>query len=142
MAEQTEQQEKTTVTITVDGRQVEAEPGELVIAAAERHGVYIPRFCYHPRMRSVGMCRMCVVEIDSGRGPALQPACMVPVAEDMSVYTESPKSKKVQDGVLEFLLINHPLDCPVCDKGGECPLQDQTLAFGPGESRFVEEKRH
>ncbi|MBW3644044.1 MAG: NADH-quinone oxidoreductase subunit NuoG [Actinobacteria bacterium] len=142
MAEQTEQAEKTTVTITVDGRQVEAQPGELVIAAAERHGVYIPRFCYHPRMRSVGMCRMCVVEIDSGRGPALQPACMLPVAEGMTVDTQSAKSKKVQDGVLEFLLINHPLDCPVCDKGGECPLQDQTLAFGPGESRFVEEKRH
>ncbi|MDP8987869.1 MAG: 2Fe-2S iron-sulfur cluster-binding protein, partial [Actinomycetota bacterium] len=142
MAEQTEQAEKTTVTITVDGRQIEAEPGELVIAAAERHGVYIPRFCYHPRMRSVGMCRMCVVEIDSGKGPMLQPACMVPVAEDMVVDAQSAKSKKVQDGVLEFLLINHPLDCPVCDKGGECPLQDQTLAFGPGESRFIEEKRH
>jgi NADH-quinone oxidoreductase subunit G len=142
MAEQTEQAEKTTVTVTVDGRQIEAQPGELVIAAAERHGVYIPRFCYHPRMRPVGMCRMCVVEIDSGRGPALQPACMLPVAEGMTVDTQSPKTKKVQDGVLEFLLINHPLDCPVCDKGGECPLQDQTMAFGPGESRFIEEKRH
>jgi NADH-quinone oxidoreductase subunit G len=135
-------QEKTTVTVTLDGRAIEAEPGELVIAAAERHGVYIPRFCYHPRMREVGMCRMCLVEIDSGRGPALQPACMAPVAEGMKVDTESARTKKAQDGVLEFLLINHPLDCPVCDKGGECPLQDQTLAFGPGESRFVEEKRH
>ncbi|MDQ3462890.1 MAG: 2Fe-2S iron-sulfur cluster-binding protein [Actinomycetota bacterium] len=134
--------EKTTVTVTLDGRAIEAEPGELVIAAAERHGVYIPRFCYHPRMREVGMCRMCLVEIDSGRGPALQPACMAPVAEGMKVDTESARTKKAQDGVLEFLLINHPLDCPVCDKGGECPLQDQTLAFGPGESRFVEEKRH
>ncbi|HEV2810790.1 MAG TPA: NADH-quinone oxidoreductase subunit NuoG [Acidimicrobiales bacterium] len=141
MSSQTDQ-DKSTVTVTLDGRAIEAEPGELVIAAAERHGVYIPRFCYHPRMRPVGMCRMCIVEIDSGRGPALQPACMAPVAEGMTVDTESALTKKAQDGVLEFLLINHPLDCPVCDKGGECPLQDQTLAFGPGESRFVEEKRH
>ena len=134
--------EKTTVTITVDGREIEAEPGELVIAAAERHGTYIPRFCYHSRMQPVGMCRMCVVEIDTGRGPALQPACMLPVADGMKVDTESAVTKKAQDGVLEFLLTNHPLDCPVCDKGGECPLQDHTMAFGPGESRFVEEKRH
>ena len=133
---------RTTVRITIDGRTVEAEPGELVIAAAERAGTYIPRFCYHPRMESVGMCRMCIVEIDTGRGPTLQPSCMIPVAEGMTVATESEVTKKAQDGILEFLLINHPLDCPVCDKGGECPLQDQTLAFGPGESRFVEEKRH
>ncbi len=129
-------------TITVDGKEIDAAPGELVIAAAERHGTYIPRFCYHPRMEPVGMCRMCVVEIDTGRGPALQPACMIPVADGMVVDTESEVTKKAQDGVLEFLLINHPLDCPVCDKGGECPLQDQTMAYGPGESRFVEEKRH
>jgi NADH-quinone oxidoreductase subunit G len=131
-----------TVIVAVNGKEIEAAPGELVIAAAERNGVYIPRFCYHPRMEPVGMCRMCVVEIDTGRGPALQPACMIPVAPGMSVDTESEVTKKAQDGVLEFLLINHPLDCPVCDKGGECPLQDQTLSYGPGESRFVEEKRH
>jgi NADH-quinone oxidoreductase subunit G len=134
--------QKTTVTVTVNGVEIEAQPDELLIAAAERHGTYIPRFCYHPRMRPVGMCRMCIVEVDTGRGPALQPACMLPVTEGMKVETESDVTKKAQDGVLEFLLINHPLDCPVCDKGGECPLQDQTLAFGPGESRFVEEKRH
>ncbi len=131
-----------TVAITVNGVHVDAKPGELVIDACERNGVYIPRFCYHPRMRPVGMCRMCLVEIDSGRGPALQPSCMVNVTPDMKVFTESPVTKKAQDGILEFLLINHPLDCPVCDKGGECPLQDQTLAYGPGESRFIEEKRH
>ena len=131
-----------TVILTVNGKQIEAAPGELVIEAAERNGTYIPRFCYHPRMEPVGMCRMCIVEIDTGRGPALQPSCMIPVAPDMVVDTESEVTKKAQDGVLEFLLINHPLDCPVCDKGGECPLQDQTLAYGPGESRFVEEKRH
>jgi NADH-quinone oxidoreductase subunit G len=138
----TEREQKTTVSITVDGRTVEAAPGELVIAAAEREGTYIPRFCYHPRMKPVGMCRMCIVEVDTGRGPALQPACMLPVSEGMVVDTESEVTRKAQDGILEFLLINHPLDCPVCDKGGECPLQDQTLAFGPGESRFVEEKTH
>jgi len=132
----------TTVAITVNGVAVEAKPGELVIDACERNGVYIPRFCYHSRMRAVGMCRMCLVEIDGGRGPALQPSCMVSVSPDMKVFTESPVTKKAQDGILEFLLINHPLDCPVCDKGGECPLQDQTMAYGPGESRFVEEKRH
>ena len=131
-----------TVTITVDGTQIEARPGELVIAAAERAGVYIPRFCYHPRMRPVGMCRMCLVEVSGPRGMTLQPACFIPVAEGQEVVTTSEKVKKAQDGVLEFLLINHPLDCPVCDKGGECPLQDQTLTFGPGETRFVEEKRH
>ncbi len=131
-----------TVEITVDGVSVDARPGEMLIAACERAGTYIPRFCYHPRMSPVGMCRMCLVEVDTGRGFALQPSCMVPVTEGMKVSTESEASKKAQDGVLEFLLINHPLDCPVCDKGGECPLQDQTMAYGPGETRFVEEKRH
>jgi len=131
-----------TITFTLNGQTVEAEKGELVIAAAERAGVYIPHFCYHPRMKPVGMCRMCIVDIDAGRGPALQPSCMIEVAPDMVVDTESPATKKAQDGILEFLLLNHPLDCPVCDKGGECPLQDQTIAYGPGESRFVEEKRH
>ena len=133
---------ETVVNITVNGRPVEAKPGEWVIAAAERAGVYIPHFCYHPRMNSVGMCRMCIVDIDTGRGPALQPSCMVAVSEGMVVDTTSDQTRKAQDGVLEFLLLNHPLDCPVCDKGGECPLQDQTMAYGPGESRFVEEKRH
>ena len=131
-----------TVTVTVDGNEIVAEKGELVIAAAERNGVYIPRFCYHPRMSSVGMCRMCLVEIDTGRGPALQPSCMIECTDGMTVLTESPAAQKAQEGVLEFLLINHPLDCPVCDKGGECPLQDQTMSYGPGESRFTEEKRH
>ena len=88
------------------------------------------------------MCRMCIVEIDTGRGPALQPSCMIECTDGMTVSTESPVTQKAQEGVLEFLLVNHPLDCPVCDKGGECPLQDQTMSYGPGESRFVEEKRH
>jgi len=131
-----------TVTFSLDGREVTASAGEFLIAAAERAGVFIPRFCYHPRMEPVGMCRMCLVEVSGPRGPTLQPACYVPVAEGMEVVTTSQKVRKAQDGVLEFLLVNHPLDCPVCDKGGECPLQDQTFSYGPGESRFVEEKRH
>ena len=93
-------------------------------------------------MKPVGMCRMCLVEVSGPRGATLQPACFIAATEGMEVVTASDKVKKAQDGVLEFLLVNHPLDCPVCDKGGECPLQDQTLAYGPGESRFVEEKRH
>ncbi|MGH1502567.1 MAG: NADH-quinone oxidoreductase subunit NuoG [Acidimicrobiales bacterium] len=132
----------TGVAFTLDGQALEAKPGELLIEAAERHGVHIPRFCYHPRMKPVGMCRMCLVEVDAGRGPALQPSCMLTVTPDMVVNTTSETTTKAQDGVLELFLINHPLDCPVCDKGGECPLQDNAYAFGPGESRFVEEKRH
>ncbi len=88
------------------------------------------------------MCRMCLVEVEGPRGATLQPACFIEAGEGMVVDTTSEKVKKAQDGVLEFLLANHPLDCPVCDKGGECPLQDQTLAYGPGETRFIEEKRH
>ena len=130
------------VAVEINGVPFTAKKGELLIDAVERAGTYIPRFCYHERMRPVGMCRMCLVEVDTGRGPALQPSCMLECTPDMKVDTESAVTKKAQDGVLEFLLANHPLDCPVCDKGGECPLQDQTVAFGPGESRFVEEKRH
>ncbi|KAA0235668.1 MAG: NADH-quinone oxidoreductase subunit G [Acidimicrobiales bacterium] len=130
------------VTITLDGRQVVVQRGALLIDACERNGVYIPRFCYHPRMRPVGMCRMCLVEVDTGRGASLQPSCMLQCSSDMVVDTQSDKTRKAQEGVLEFLLLNHPLDCPVCDRGGECPLQDQTVGYGPGETRFVDEKRH
>jgi NADH-quinone oxidoreductase subunit G len=131
-----------TVTITIDGRELSVPAGQFLIAAAEEAGVYIPRFCYHPRMKPVGMCRMCLVEVSGPRGFSLQPACYMAVSDGLEVVTTSDKVRKAQDGVLEFLLVNHPLDCPVCDKGGECPLQDQVLAYGPGESRFVEEKRH
>ena len=133
---------RTHVTVTVNGRAVEAQPNELLIEVAERAGSFIPRFCYHPRMEPVGVCRMCLVEVDGPRGPSLQPACFIRVNNGMNVTTDSPKVKKAQDGVLEFLLANHPLDCPVCDKGGECPLQDQAMAHGSGETRFIEEKRH
>jgi NADH-quinone oxidoreductase subunit G len=128
------------VTLTIDGKEVQAPRGELLIKVAQQHGSYIPRFCWHERMKPVGMCRMCLVEVEGMRG--MQISCATPVSDGMVVNTQSDNVKAVQDGMLEFLLINHPLDCPVCDRGGECPLQDQTLAFGPGESRFVEEKRH
>jgi NADH-quinone oxidoreductase subunit G len=128
------------VTVTIDGVEMEAAAGELVIKVAQEHGIYIPRFCWHERMKPVGMCRMCLVEIEGQRG--LPPACTATVTDGMVVHTQTPGVKKAQEGVLEFLLINHPLDCPVCDRGGECPLQDLTFGYGPGESRFVEEKRH
>ncbi len=130
------------VPVTIDGKLVYATDGELLISAAQRHGTHIPRCCYHERLRPVGMCRMCLVDVDTGRGSMLQPACLVECAPGMKVETRSENALKAQDGVIEFLLVNHPLDCPVCDKGGECPLQDNTIAFGPGETRMVEEKRH
>jgi len=130
------------VHITVNGVPHVARKGQMLIDAAADAGQYIPRFCYHERMTPVGKCRMCLVECDSGRGPAVTVSCMVPVSPDMKVDTESPTTKRMQEGILELLLANHPLDCPVCDKGGECPLQDQAFSHGPGESRYIEEKRH
>ena len=130
------------VHLTINGKPVVAQKGELIIKAADDNDEYIPRFCYHNRMEPVGMCRMCLCEVDSGRGPQLVATCMVTVAEGMVVEPESPTSKRAQEGMIELLLANHPLDCPVCDKGGECPLQDQSFSHGPGESRYVEEKRH
>src|SRR5688500_16843857 len=128
------------ITVTIDGREVSASPGELVIKVAEDNGVYVPRFCWHERMKPVGMCRMCLVEIEGQRG--LPPACTATVTDGMVVRTQTSGVQKAQEGVLELLLIDHPLDCPVCDRGGECPLQDLTFGYGPGESRFAEEKRH
>lgn len=128
------------ITITIDGQPMRCRPGDLIIQVAQDNGVFIPRFCWHERMKPVGMCRMCLVEVEGVRG--LPPACTTTATDGMAVHLQKENVEKVQDGVLEFLLVNHPLDCPVCDRGGECPLQDQTLAFGPGESRFVEEKRH
>jgi NADH-quinone oxidoreductase subunit G len=133
---------KTTLTVTIDDRPWEAPPGQLVIDACEDAGVYVPRFCYHPRMTPVGMCRQCLVEVEGPRGPLMVVSCMTPVADGQVVRTATDDVKRAQEGVLELLLANHPLDCPVCDKGGECPLQDQALSHGPGESRYLEEKRH
>jgi NADH-quinone oxidoreductase subunit G len=133
---------KSTVTVTIDGVAHEAPPGQLVIEACGDAGTYVPRFCYHPRMTPVGMCRQCLVEIEGPRGPMMVVSCMTSVVEGQVVHTATDSVKRAQEGVLELFLANHPLDCPVCDKGGECPLQDQTLTHGPGESRYVEQKRH
>jgi NADH-quinone oxidoreductase subunit G len=133
-----------TVTLTIDGVQVSVPKDTLVIRAAEQVGVQIPRFCDHPLLDPVGACRQCLVDIpDAGNGrgfPKPQASCTLPVAEGMVVNTQatSEVADKAQQGVMEFLLINHPLDCPVCDKGGECPLQNQAMSNGRGESRFAE----
>lgn len=130
------------VSMTINGKSVTARKGEWIIAAADRTEDFIPRFCYHPRMESVGMCRQCLVEVEGPRGPMMVVSCMTPVAEGQVVRTDTDTVKRAQEGMIELLLANHPLDCPVCDKGGECPLQDQAFSHGPGESRYVEEKRH
>jgi NADH-quinone oxidoreductase subunit G len=127
------------VTCTIDGREVKVPKGTLVVEAAKTVGVEIPVFCYHPKLKPVGACRMCLVEIE--KMPRLQTACTSPVGEGMIVHTTSANAITAQNSVLELMLANHPLDCPVCDKGGECPLQDNTFKFGLGVSRFVEEKR-
>lgn len=135
------------VTCTIDGQQVSVPKGTLIIRAAESIGTAIPRFCDHPLLDPAGACRECLVEIpDAGNGrgfPKPQPSCTMPVAEGMIVKTQvsSEMARKAQEGMLEFLLINHPLDCPICDKGGECPLQNQAMANGRGESRYGGIKR-
>ena len=135
------------VTLTIDGVEVSVPKGTLVIRAAEQIGVQIPRFCDHPLLAPVGACRQCLVEVpDAGNGrgfPKPQASCTLPVAEGMVVETQatSKVADKAQQGIMEFLLINHPLDCPVCDKGGECPLQNQAMSNGRGESRFEGVKR-
>ena len=131
------------ITVTIDGIQVSVPKDTLVIRAAEQIGVQIPRFCDHPLLEPVGACRQCLVDVpDAGNGrgfPKPQASCTLPVADGMVVNTQatSPVADKAQHGVMEFLLINHPLDCPVCDKGGECPLQNQAMSNGRGESRFT-----
>jgi NADH-quinone oxidoreductase subunit G len=135
------------VTLTIDGVEVSVPKNSLVIRAAEQIGVQIPRFCDHPLLAPVGACRQCLVDVpDGGNGrpiPKPQASCTLTVAEGMVVNTQatSPVADKAQQGVMELLLVNHPLDCPVCDKGGECPLQNQAMSNGRGETRFVENKR-
>ena len=128
------------VKVTIDGREVLVPKGTLLTDAAKQAGVDIPVFCYHEKMHPVGACRMCLVEIE--KVPRLQTACTTPVTDGMVVKTDTPAVAKARKGVLEFLLTNHPLDCPVCDKGGECPLQDTTFKYGSDRSRFGEDKRH
>src|SRR3982750_1396175 len=129
------------ITFSLDGREVRAPEGAMLADAAKYGDVEIPVFCYEPKLgQPVGACRMCLVEVQGI--PKLQPACSTAVKGGMSVVTTSDKVKSAQNAIVEFLLINHPLDCPVCDKGGECPLQDITFGWGPGRSRYVEPKRH
>jgi NADH-quinone oxidoreductase subunit G len=129
------------VTLTIDGQEVRVPKGTLIIRAAEQLGTIVPRFCDHPLLDPVGACRQCVVEVEGQRKPVM--SCTMPVAPDMVVSTHvtSEMAAKAQEGTLEFLLINHPLDCPMCDKGGECPLQDQALEHGANTSRFIDQKR-
>jgi NADH-quinone oxidoreductase subunit G len=125
-------------TLKIDGVEVAVPTPMSVLEAARTVGIEIPHYCYHPGLSVVGQCRLCQVEVE--RMPKLATACNTPVAEGMVVWTHTSKVEKARRAVLEFYLLNHPLDCPICDKGGECPLQDLTLKYGPGESRFAEEK--
>jgi NADH-quinone oxidoreductase subunit G len=133
--------EPTYITFEVDGKEIRAPEGMMLVDAAKHGDVEIPYFCYEPKLGNpVGACRMCLVEIEGM--PKLQTACSTPVKDGMVVTTTSDQVKQAQNAIVEFLLINHPLDCPVCDKGGECPLQDISFGWGPGRSRYIEPKRH
>ncbi len=127
------------VTIEINGQKIEARQGAMIIEVADAHGVEIPRFCYHKKLSVAANCRMCLVEVEGQRKPL--PACATPVADGMIIKTESAIAKDAQKSVMEFLLINHPLDCPICDQGGECELQDVALECGKDVSRFTEKKR-
>jgi len=126
--------------VTIDGTEIEVPAGITVLQACEMAGVEIPRFCYHERLSVAGNCRMCLVEVAPGP-PKPAASCALPVADGMAIKTDSEMVKKARNGVMEFLLINHPLDCPICDQGGECDLQDQAMAYGRDGSRFEENKR-
>jgi NADH-quinone oxidoreductase subunit G len=128
------------INLIIDGKPVTAAPGTLVINAAKQVGIEVPSFCYYDGLTLQAACRMCLVEVD--KTPKLQVGCTLPVAEGMVVHTDSPIVQEARKGTLEFLLTNHPLDCPVCDKGGECELQDMVFRYGAGESRFIEQKLH
>ncbi|NYD89882.1 NADH-quinone oxidoreductase subunit NuoG [Sphingomonas melonis] len=126
--------------LKVDGIEVEVPQGATVLQACEAAGKEIPRFCYHERLSIAGNCRMCLVEVKPGP-PKPQASCALPAADNQEVFTTTPMVKNAREGVMEFLLINHPLDCPICDQGGECDLQDQSVAYGKGHSRYTENKR-
>ena len=127
------------VTLEIDGHEVQAPKGSMIIEAADRLGIDIPRFCYHHKLSIAANCRMCLVDVE--KAPKPLPACATPVADGMKVFTESKRAVDAQRGVMEFLLINHPLDCPICDQGGECELQDLAMGYGRSISRFTERKR-
>src|SRR6478672_4356940 len=124
----------------VNGVETEFQPGMTVLQVAEQAGHEIPRFCYHERLSIAGNCRMCLVEVKPGP-PKPQASCAMPVADKQEIITNSAVVKKARNGVMEFLLINHPLDCPICDQGGECDLQDQAMAYGFDRTRYHENKR-
>lgn len=127
------------VQIEVDGKPLSAKPGQMLIEVTDANGLYIPRFCYHKKLSVAANCRMCLVEVENSAKPL--PACATPVADGMKVETQSLLAKEAQQSVMEFLLINHPLDCPICDQGGECELQDMAMSYGAGVSRYQEGKR-
>lgn len=127
------------VEIQLDGQKVDVLEGSTIMHAAEKAGTYIPHFCYHKKLSIAANCRMCLVDVE--KAPKPMPACATPVTQGMIVHTHNDKAIKAQKGVMEFLLINHPLDCPICDQGGECQLQDLAVGYGAGESRYEEEKR-
>jgi len=126
-------------TLTIDGKEITVELGTTILKAAERLGIFIPHYCYHPSLSVVGSCRMCFVEIEGS--PKLVPACSTVAVDGMKVLTNSENVIKARESMLEFLLINHPLDCPVCDQAGECKLQDYAFLYGKNHSRFNEQKR-
>ncbi|MEG2962431.1 MAG: NADH-quinone oxidoreductase subunit NuoG, partial [Janthinobacterium sp.] len=127
------------VEIELDGKKVEVPPGSMVMDAANKLGTYIPHFCYHKKLSIAANCRMCLVEVE--KAPKPLPACATPVSPGMIVRSHSDKAVQAQKSVMEFLLINHPLDCPICDQGGECQLQDLAVGYGKSGSRYEEEKR-
>jgi NADH-quinone oxidoreductase subunit G len=127
------------VKLTIDGNEYEVDAGVTVLQACEQVGIEIPRFCYHERLSIAGNCRMCLVDME--RSPKPVASCAMPVADGMVITTNTLEVQKMRKGVMEFLLINHPLDCPICDQGGECDLQDQAMAFGWDNSRYQENKR-
>jgi len=125
--------------LTINGNEIEVENGLSVLQACEQAGIEVPRFCYHERLSIAGNCRMCLVEME--KAPKLIASCAMPAGEGMVINTDNERVKKAREGVMEFLLINHPLDCPICDQGGECDLQDQAMAYGGDKSRYTEAKR-
>ena len=135
----TEQAQTDLVTLEVDGQELTGRKGEMIIQVTDRAGIDIPRFCYHHKLSIAANCRMCLVDVE--KAPKPLPACATPIAEGMKVFTESRRAMDAQHGVMEFLLINHPLDCPICDQGGECELQDLAMGYGRSVSRFTERKR-
>ncbi|HZL92575.1 MAG TPA: NADH-quinone oxidoreductase subunit NuoG, partial [Vicinamibacterales bacterium] len=127
------------VNVEINGVPMQARKGQMIIEVTDTHDVYVPRFCYHPKLTIAANCRMCLVEVE--KVPKPMPACATPVAEGMKIFTRSKRAISAQKATMEFLLINHPLDCPICDQGGECELQDLAMGFGRGVSRYTERKR-